>query len=274
MMDCKAALSEANGDLEQAETILRKKGMASADKKAGRAAKEGTIAAQIGENSRVGTLIEVNCETDFVAKNENFKVFVDQLLQHITATGGADTVEELNAQLIDGQSVEEFVKSKVGQLGENLVLRRFVRYELAEGVHGVVGSYIHLAGKVGVLIEVTAEKAEIVAAEQFLTLVKDLTLHIAAAAPAKLHRDEVDATVVAKEREIYADQMKGKPENVVEKIIEGKLDKFYANYCLLEQGFVKDPDQSITSLLESTGKQLGGEVKVARFTRFAVGEEI
>ena len=163
------------------------------------------------------------------------------------------------------------MKAKVGELGENMAIQRFTRFAL-DG-DGVVGSYIHLAGKVGVLIEVKAPSADAAGNDDFGTLVKDLCLHIAAAHPSAITRDEVPADKVEAEKEIFREQMKDKPENVIEKIISGKLDKFYSTVALLEQGFVKDPDQTIKQLLEAKGKDLGGDITVTRFERFAVGEE-
>ncbi|MCB1234648.1 MAG: elongation factor Ts [Verrucomicrobiae bacterium] len=274
MMDCKAALTEAGGDLAEAETILRKKGIADADKKATRAAKEGAVASLIDPGARTGVLIEVNCETDFVAKNENFQEFVDGLLQHALEAPAVDSVDAVLAQKYAGdeaRTVEEVVKAKVGQLGENLVFQRYTHYAV-EG-NGVIASYIHMQGKVGVLIEVNCGKAETAANETFRELVKDITLHIAAAHPVCVARDEVPAEKVEAEKDIYRAQMAGKPDNIIEKILAGKLDKFYSTIALLEQGFVKDPDQTIGALLEAKGKEIGDTLSVRRFTRYALGED-
>ncbi|MDF1861177.1 MAG: translation elongation factor Ts [Verrucomicrobiales bacterium] len=269
MMDCKAALSEAGGDLEEAETILRKKGIADADKKAGRAAKEGVIASRISEDGKTGILVEVNCETDFVAKNENFTAFVEAIIDHIEGGASVDTVDALLAQDFSGDftTLEEFIKAKVGQLGENMGLNRFAKYELSGD--GVVGSYIHMQGRVGVLVEVKAGDAATTSSDAFQTFVKDLTLHIAAAQPICVDRDGVDTTLVEKEKEIFAEQMKDKPAEIIERIIGGKMDKFYATNCLLEQAFIKDGDKTIQNLID----ELDGDVSVSRFERYAVGEQ-
>lgn len=274
MMDCKAALQEAGGDLAAAETVLRKKGMADADKKAARAAKEGVIASFIDADGKTGALVEVNCETDFVAKNDGFREFVDGLLKHVSESPLAASLDELLAQpYIDdnAQTVEEVIKVKIGEMGENMALRRFARYTV-EG-EGVIASYIHLQGKVGVLVEVNCGKAETASNDTFREVVKDLTLHIAAAQPACISRDEVPAEKVEAEREIFKDQVKDKPENIIDRIVDGKLDKFYGTICLLEQGFIKDPDQMIGDLLKTKGGELGDSIEVRRFTRYAVGEE-
>jgi len=274
MMDCKAALTEAKGDIEAAETILRKKGIADADKKAGRAAKEGVIAARILEGAKTGILVEVNCETDFVAKNENFRTFVDEILDHISASPSVGTLPDLLAQAYaqdPSQTLEVFIKAKVGQLGENLGLGRFAKYEV--GGNGAVGSYIHMAGRVGVLVEVTTGKAATAATPAFAEFVKDLTMHIAAAHPICVRRDEVPRDKVEAEKDIFREQMKGKPAEIIDKIIEGKLGKFYSINCLLDQPFIKDGDKTIQNLLDELSKASGDTVTVTRFQRYAVGEE-
>ena len=273
MMDCKAALKEADGDLEAAETVLRKKGVAAADKKAARATSEGAVAARINDDAKTGVLVEVNCETDFVAKNEKFRAFVETILDHIVSSEATDDLDALLAQPYSGdaETLGEHIKEQVGALGENMALSRFARFDLSGD--GVIGQYIHMQGKVGVLIEVATDNADVAAKDGFRDLVKDITLHIAAASPICITRDEVPQATIDKEREIYADQVKGKPENIIEKILSGKLDKFYSTVCLLEQGFIKDPDQSISDLLAAQGGELGGEIKIARFVRYAIGEE-
>lgn len=272
MMDCKAALAEAGGDMEEASTILRKKGIAGADKKAARAAKEGVIASSIDSESKSGTLIEVNCETDFVAKNENFQGAVEQLLNHIGQSEKVGTVDALMAQPFAGGegSVQDFIKSKIAEMGENMVVPRFAHYSV-DG-EGVVASYIHMQGKVGVLIEAGCGSAGVAGNDAFRSLVKDITLHIAASSPVCITRDEVPSELVEKEKEIFREQMKDKPANVIDKILEGKVDKYYSGVCLLEQAFVKDPDKTIGELLKAKAKELGEEITVRRFTRYAVGE--
>lgn len=275
MMDCKAALAEANGDIAEAETILRKKGIADADKKAGRAAKEGVIASRIVEDAKTGILVEVNCETDFVAKNENFAAFVEQILDHIASSESVDSLDALLAQKYEGaggDTLEEFIKAKVGELGENMGLTRFAKYEL-DG-DGVVASYIHMQGRVGVLTEVTCGKADTTKNDQFREFVKDLTLHIAAAQPLCITRDEVPAAKVEAEKDIFREQMKDKPADIIEKIIDGKMGKFYSTHCLLEQGFIKDTDKAIKDLVAEVEKETGDKIEISRFERYAVGEEV
>ena len=278
MMDCKKALTETNGDMEAAVDILRKKGIASSAKRADREAKEGTVQAILNSDSTVGSLVEVNCETDFVGKNDSFRGFVDVVATHIVEAGPADG--DLAAALAQpvpaskGLSLQDVIKEKGGIVGENIVLRRFRRF--AAPANGSLASYIHLGGKVGVLLEATAGKAETLASDTFKTLLKDVNLHIAASSPLSVGRDSVDPALAAKERAIYADsdRLKGKPPAAMEGILNGMMAKYFSQVCLLEQGFVKDPDKTIAQLVEETGKALGDTITITRFVRFALGEEL
>jgi elongation factor Ts len=259
MLDCRKALVEANGDIEAAIDILRKKGAASAAKKASRAANEGVIAQAILPGARTGVLVEVNCETDFVAKNESFLA--------LTA-GWAKTLAENPKADLEPARVEAVTK-----IGENVQIRRNARIEVSG--NGLVAAYIHLGGKIGVLLEVGAGKEATVSRDEFKQLVRDITLHIAAANPVCLKREEVPAALVQRERAIYTEQTpKDKPAPVIEKSIDGKMAKFYAGSCLLEQAFVKNPEQTITQLVAERAKALGDSIEVRRFIRYQVGEEI
>lgn len=258
MMECKRALQETGGDKDKAIRLLRERGLAIAGKKAERVAKEGRVAAEIYDGGKAGVMIEVNCETDFVAKNENFQGFVADLVAH--------------AKGIDGslaESAKDKVVAKIAEIGENIIVRRNTKYTV-QG-NGAVAGYIHLGGKVGVLLEVGCEKAETTQADAFKEAVKDVTLHIAAANPQFLNRDEVAAEVIAAEREIYAKQVEGKPANIVDKIVTGKLEKFYSQICLVEQGFVKDPDHTVAAMLAAKSKDVGDTITIRRFTRYQVG---
>ena len=271
MMECKNALKETEGDIDAAIKILRERGEAKAEKKASRDANEGIIVAALAESGKSGVLVEINCETDFVAKNENFQAFVGEVAATVLA-GNVTDLEAAKALPKGDETLEGFIKTKVLEMGENLQFRRFDRLTL--NGEGAVASYIHLGGKVGVLIEVSAEKAETVSSETFKDLVKDLTLHIAATSPAGLKREDISTELVESEKDIFRKQMEGagKPADILEKIIEGKLGKFYSERCLLEQGFVKDPDTSIKSLLEAKGKEHGDTITVNSFLRFGLGE--
>ena len=271
MMECKNALKETEGDIDAAIKILRERGEAKAEKKASRDANEGIIVAALAESGKSGVLVEINCETDFVAKNENFQAFVGEVAATVLA-GNVTDLEAAKALPKGDETLEGFIKTKVLEMGENLQFRRFDRLTL--NGEGAVASYIHLGGKVGVLIEVSSEKAETASSETFKDLVKDLTLHIAATSPAGLKREDIPAELVESEKDIFRKQMEGagKPADILEKIIEGKLGKFYSERCLLEQGFVKEPDTAIKSLLEAKGKELGDTITVNRFRRFGLGE--
>lgn len=271
MMECKNALKETEGDIDAAIKILRERGEAKAEKKASRDANEGIIVAALAESGKSGVLVEINCETDFVAKNENFQAFVSEVAATVLASDVTD-LEAAKALPKGDETLEGFIKTKVLEMGENLQFRRFERLTL--NGEGAVASYIHLGGKVGVLIEVSAEKAETASSDAFKDLVKDLTLHIAATSPAGLKREDIPAELVESEKDIFRKQMEGagKPADILEKIIEGKLGKFYSERCLLEQGFVKEPDTSIKSLLEANGKDLGDTITVNSFLRFGLGE--
>jgi elongation factor Ts len=271
MMECKNALKETEGDIPAAIKYLRERGDLKAAKKADRAAKEGVVAAQISEDGKSGILVEVNCETDFVARNENFQAFVDEVASTVAASDAQDLEAALALPKGD-QTLEGYIKTKVLELGENLQFRRFERLNVSG--EGAVASYIHLGGKVGVLIAVNAEKAESASNNAFRDLVKDLTLHIAASAPAGLGREDIPADLVDAEKDIFRKQMEGqnKPADILEKIISGKLGKFYSEHCLLEQGFVKDPDTTIQGLLEAQGKEVGDTLAIDRFVRFQLGE--
>jgi len=259
MMECKKALTAANGEIEAAVDLLRKSGSASAAKKATRDANEGLIAQYILPGGKAGVLVEVNCETDFVARNDSFRAFCDELAKKIAANPAVD----LEADRI----------AAVARIGENIKIARHARLEVSG--NGLVAAYIHTGAKVGVLVEVGAGKAETTSREEFKQLVKDITLQIAAGHPQAVSREEVPAEVVAKEREIAAqsDRLKGKPAAALEKILAGVLDKFFQTYCLVDQGFVKrNSEVSVKEHVGQVAKQLGDEITIRRFLRFQVGE--
>ncbi len=274
MMDCKKALTENAGDFEKAVEYLRKKGIASAAKKSGRTAKEGTVYSLIDADSKAAVLVEVNCETDFVAKTENFQKFVGQIAKHIAKAAPA-TPSELMTQKFDAvKTVEEFVREGIATLGENMMVRRFVRYPLGEGKE--VKSYIHMGGKVGVLVELNLANGSKAQSEGFQTLIRDLSMHIAAASPLYLKPEEVPADVVAKEKEIALAQLAGqnKPADVLEKIASGKINKYFEETCLVKQKFVKDDKKTVEALVNETGKAMGEAISIARFSRFVLGEGV
>jgi elongation factor Ts len=271
MMDCKKVLTETNGNIEASIKLLRERGIMKAGTKSDRAATEGIITARVSEAATTGILLEVNCETDFVSRNESFQAFVSEIADKLAVSDAADHAAAL-AVSHGESSLENFVKEKVLQLGENIQLRKYVRFDAAPG--GFIASYIHLGGKVGVLLEVGTTKEATKSIDAFQELTKDLTLHIAASAPKGLSRDDIPSDIVESEKEIFRVRLieQGKKENIIENILKGQVAKFFAESCFLEQGFVKDPDITVTQLLENKGKELGDTITVTRFVRFGLGE--
>ena len=261
MMECKRALVEAQGNIEAAVDLLRKSGAASAAKKATREAREGVIAQFVAPGGQSGVLVEVNCETDFVARNEAFRAFADDIAKKVAADASVN--------------LEADREAAVGKMGENIKITRNARLEVSG--NGLVAAYIHLGAKVGVLVEVGAGKAETTAKDEFKQLVKDITLQIAAGFPQVGSRENVAPEVIAKEREIAAnsDRLKGKPAAAMEKILAGVLDKFFQTYCLVDQGFVKrNSEVSVKEHVAQIAKQLGDDITIRRFVRFQVGEVV
>ncbi len=257
LMDCKKALTESAGDLDKAAEILRKKGAATAIKKGAREANEGLIAQALQPGSRAGILVEINCETDFVARNDSFRAFADDIARTLLA----DPKTDLEAVRV----------AQVAKIGENIRISRFHRIEVVG--NGMVAAYIHTGAKVGVLVEVGAGKEATVAHEDFKQLVRDITLQIAAGHPLCVSREQIDPAILDKEREIAAEQVKNKPPQAVAKIVEGKLEKFFQGQCLVDQGFVKrNAEVTVKEHVASVAKQLGDEITIRSFVRFQVGE--
>jgi len=267
MMDCKSALTEANGNFDEATTILRKKGLASAAKKAGRAANEGLIGRRVSADHSAGTLVEVNCESDFVARTDDFKQLIEDVLTEIETAGSAATQAWLDNP--DGV-VRKRVAQTIGKLGENMAVPRFVRYT----GQGYVGQYIHMGGKIGVQVEFGGVTPDAAKKEEFATLVKEIAMQIAAASPAYVSREAVPAEVIEKEKSIYRAQMEnsGKPANVIDKIVEGKLGAYYAQVVLPDQPSIREPKQTVKDVIAAASKALGANVSVTRFARLKVGE--
>lgn len=257
LIDCKRALAESNGDVEEAISILRKKGVASAAKKAGRDAGEGIIAQAISDDGSKGILVEVNCETDFVAKNEDFVQFSAEVANELLADPAID--------------LETRRTEQVAKIGENIRISRFEILEPQGG--GLVESYVHTGSKVAVLISLISEGSESINNESINHMAKDLCMHIAATSPVCVSRENVPEDLVAKEKEIAMAQAEGKPPQAIEKIVQGKLEKYFSTSCLLEQPFVKNPDQTVRELVDLVCKESGLSLKVDRFIRFQVGED-
>ena len=260
MMDCKKALTACEGDMDKAMDYLREKSLAASAKKAARIAAEGIVSSYVTDDHKVGAIVEVNCETDFVAKTDDFKALVNSVAKLVVEKNPAD-VDELMALDCGDGTVAEMVNRAVAKIGEKITIRRFARME-----GQLVDTYIHLGGKIGVIV--AAKTAD---AEKARPAVHDVAMHIAAAKPGVLHRDEVDPADLDKEREILRAQAlndpKPKPANIIEKMVEGRIAKYYKEVCLLEQPFVKNPDQSIEQMLKEHG-----DVELVAFVRFEMGE--
>lgn len=268
MMDCKKALSEVDGDIGKAVDILRKKGLSAAAKKAGRAAAEGLIIS--GGAGNRGVLVEVNAETDFVAKNDGFVGFAKGVAETTLKDAPADMEALLACQFPGtGRTVAEEQTHQVATIGENINVRRFSRFEVPAGQ---VVSYIHGVGKIGVMVELATDSAD----DKVAALGRNLAMHVAAANPQYLNREGVPAEVVEKEKEIMRAKAKdsGKPDNIIEKIILGQINKFFGEICLLEQAYVIDPDLKVGKVVEALGKELGTEITLSRYERFQLGEGV
>jgi elongation factor Ts len=263
--------------MEKAAELLRQKGIATAEKKSGRTAAEGQIAASVSSDRKRGVLVEVNCETDFVAKGDAFQALTAQVVRQVLENAPADLDALLvqDALALPGKTVQDYVTENVASIRENINIRRFVRYEVSGP--GALHSYIHTGGRVGVLLELRAGKPETVDSEAFKALIKDLTLQIASAAPDFVSRDEICPDVIEEETrvEMGKEDLANKPEDIRRKIVEGRVSKLLGQRCLLEQPFVKDPAQTVADVIQSVAKSIGdADVAVARFTRYVLGEGI
>jgi elongation factor Ts len=273
MMECKKALTESEGNLETAIDILRTRGLAALAKKAGRATNEGTIAAFVSGDSKVGVLVEVNSETDFVGKNSEFTGFAAEVAEHIAAETPTD-VEHLMTQELTGRgiTVEGLLGEKVSKLGENMGVARFVREEIVGT--GAAATYIHGGGKIGVLVICAFGKSETAENPQFKQFARDVAMQVAAASPFFVRREDADQATVEHELSIYKAQAaeSGKPESIQEKMAQGRLEKFFKEVALVEQPFVKNPDQTVSQYAAETSKAVGDEISVVSFERFILGE--
>ncbi|MBR2718323.1 MAG: elongation factor Ts [Clostridia bacterium] len=273
MMDCKKALMATDGDMEKAIEWLREKGLAQAAKKASRIAAEGVVAQYVAPCGCTGVIVEVNCETDFVAKTDNFKNFANNVAKHIAKANPASVEEMLEQKFVDDETktISDLISDATVAIGEKISVRRFARYK----TEGAVSTYIHMGGKVGVLVEVACDEAhkDDEAVKEFA---HDLALQIAAAKPEAVRREEVDSSKLEKEKEILRAQAlnEGKPEKIVDKMVEGRIEKYYKEVCLIDQAFVKDGDKNIKAYMAEVAKATGAELDIVRFTRFERGEGI
>ncbi|MFN6514281.1 MAG: translation elongation factor Ts [Nostoc sp. CreGUA01] len=277
MMDCKKALKETDGNIEEAADWLRKKGITSAGKKSDRIAAEGLVDTYIEPGGRVGVLIEVNCQTDFVARNEAFKALVKNLAKQ---AANAESVESLLTQpYIENESVtvDEFIKQTIATLGENIQLRRFVTFALAEAAQGIVDSYIHTGGRVGVLVELGSQTDSAAAKEEFQSLARNAAMQVAACPNVEyVSVAQIPAEVAQKEKDIEMgkDDLANKPDNIKEKIVQGRIDKRLKELTLLDQPYIRDQSISVEELLKQVKGQVGEDIQVNRFVRYVLGEGI
>lgn len=271
MMACKKALTESNGDMDKAIEILREKGLAAAAKKAGRVAAEGLVVTYLSDDKKSGAIVEVNCETDFVSANEEFSILANNVAKMAAATKSITVEELLDEKYIDdaNATLKDTLTALIAKLGENMNVRRFVKYNVE---NGIVESYIHGGGRIGVLVELSCEKES----DVLLDLAKDICMQIAAANPLFLNEDQVDSKTLNSEREIYRVQAlnEGKPEKIVDKMVEGRIKKYLKEVCLVDQVWVKDSDLTISKLLQLKSKEVGSPITISAFTRFERGEGI
>jgi len=271
ILDCKKALQQANGNFDEAVEFLRKKGLAAAAKKAGREASEGIIDAQVSDDGQTAVMINVNCETDFVARTDDFKAYVDSLVEQLFADNVTSAEELLERPYIKDTSktVKESLTEIVAKLGENTLISQATRFDLQGD--GMLENYVHLGGRVGVLVDVAGADRD---NEKFANLVHDLALHVAAASPLYLTESDISADTIASEKEIFKAQLaqENKPDHIKDRIIEGKLKKWYGEVVLLNQQFVKDSDLTIAQLLEKAGKEIGRSIEIRCFARYELGQ--
>ena len=274
MMDCKKALTEADGSMEKAVELLREKGLAASAKKAGRIASEGMVAVYLSDDNKIGAIVEVNSETDFVAKNQVFRDYVAAVAKQASETTAADMDAFFEEKwTLDPQfTVKEALSQQVAVIGENLNIRRFEKYEKTQA--GKLVSYIHGGGRIGVLIELACENE----AEELVELGKNIAMQIAALNPKFITENDVPADFIAKEREILTVQAKNdpknakKPDNIIEKMIAGRLKKELKEFCLVEQPYVKDTDMTVKQYIDSVAKVVGAPIEITRYVRFETGE--
>ena len=271
MMECKKALVEADGDMDAAVDVLRKNGLAKAAKKAGRETNEGAVAAFVSEDGKTGALLELSCETDFVGSNAKFTGFASKVAEVVATTEPAD-VDALLEKPMGEETVSSELTEMIHIMGENMKISRFAA---RKAENGALASYIHMGGKIGVLVEFAFEKAETAQAESFKTFAHDVALQVAAVAPICATRDQVPAETVEHEKQIYMAQAaeSGKPQNIQEKMVEGRINKYLAEVTLVGKSYIKDPDLSIAQFTEKTAKELGGSIKITGYRRLCVGGE-
>jgi len=269
MMDCKKALQEADGDIKQALEILRKKGLATLAKRAGRDTSEGIVISKMTDDGKTAVMATLCCETDFVAKNDDFITAANTLADYAMACPQPDGADAILETELDGKNFSDILTETVSKTGEKTQVGDYTKYNL-DGP-GLISIYIHFNKKVGTMVQIEASDDSTANSDVVKEAANDIAMHITAVKPLALDKKSIDPQIIEQEKAIYADQVKDKPENIIEKIIEGKLRKFFAENCLLSQPFVKDDSKTIAEVIEQAGKQAGGQLSIKRFVRFSVG---
>jgi elongation factor Ts len=269
MMDCKKALQETNGDIEKAMDVLRKKGLATLAKRAGRDTSEGLVVSKTSADGKIAALATLCCETDFVAKSDDFVATAKTLADYALACPQDEGVENILETSVDGKTFNDFLTEIVSKTGEKTQVGDYTKYKL-DGP-GLISTYIHFNEKVGTMLQIDTNNDATADSDAVKQAAADIAMHITATKPLALNKDQIDPETIEREKAIFAEQVKNKPANIIDKIVEGKMNKFYAENCLLQQPFVKDDSKSVEQVLDEAAKEAGGEAKIRRFVRFEVG---
>jgi elongation factor Ts len=269
MMDCKRALQEANGDVEQAMGILRKRGLATLAKRAERETTEGTVVSKRSEDGKLAAMATLCCETDFVAKSDDFVAASKALGAAALVCSADEGVDNILETIVDGKKFKDIMTETVSKTGEKTQVGDFAKYKL-DGP-GLISTYIHFNEKVGTMVQIETSDDTIAAADVLKQIASDIAMHITATKPLSLDKDGIDPAMIEQEKAIFAEQVKNKPANIIDKIVEGKMKKFFSENCLLQQQFVKDNSKSVEQVLTEAAKEAGGEAKIQRYVRFEVG---
>ncbi|MHC4616751.1 MAG: translation elongation factor Ts [Planctomycetota bacterium] len=269
MMDCKQALQEANGDMDEAMAILRKKGLATLAKRAERETSEGLVVSKSSEDGKAAALATLCCETDFVAKSDDFVAAAEALADYALACSTDEGAESVLETAIDGRKFSDVLTETVSKTGEKMQVGDYAKFKLKGP--GLIKVYVHFNQKVGTMVRIETSDEKTAAADDLKRTAADIAMHITATKPLALDKDGIDAATIEREKCIFAEQVKNKPANIIDKIVEGKLKKFFAENCLLDQQFVKDDSKSVNQVLSEAAKQAGGEAKIKEFVRFEVG---
>lgn len=270
MMDCKKALGETDGDVDKALELLRKKGMATLAKRSERDASEGLVVCKASDDNKTVIMATLCCETDFVAKGEGFVAEANTLADYAMACDAAEGVDALLATEINGKSFQQRITDLVAQTGEKTEVGNYAKFTVDD--KGLICTYIHFNGKVGAMVKIETSDSSVAGSDAVKDIASDICMHISAVKPLALDKSGIDAEVVEKERAIYAEQVKGKPAEIIDKIVDGKMGRFFADNCLLQQPFVKDDKKTVEQVLTEAAKQAGGEAKLVQFVRFEVGQ--